>query len=432
MFVSFTVENFLSIRDRLKVDFVADSIKEYKENVFLPFPNAQEQLLKSLALYGSNNSGKSNIIKAVDFVKMFVLNSSKESNSSQIIPVQPFLLSSASKNKPSLFEAIFYIENQRYRYGFAVTQKYVDSEWLFVTERRKEEKLFIRARQDYSFEKAFKTGLKGKFELFAEVTRPNSLFLSVLAQFNSPICARISEWFSEILITRDGDHFNLIDYTASLMSTEDYKQLINEIFRGTDLGIDSVEEKQITPIEPKTSFRDLLMSVIKENSMAFKVMTSHNEYDKEEKIVSRIVFELVKNESLGTQRFFGVLGPILESLKKRKILFIDELDAHLHTLLLETIITLFNSQRFNPNGAQLIFTAHNLHPLKKGLRRDQMLFMKKDDKGASSISSLHASQPDVRHDASFEKDYLLGKYKAIPKISIQGNLFDPPAESNED
>lgn len=429
MFVSFTVENFLSIRDRQKVEFIADSIKEYKENLFSPFPSSRDQLLKSLAIYGSNNCGKSNLIKAIDFVRSFVLNSSKESHSSQVIPVQPYLLSSTTKDKPSLFEVVFYLENLRYRYGFAVTSKYVDSEWLFVTEKKKEEKLFIRARQEYNFEKAFKAGLKGKFELFAEVTRHNTLFLSVLAQFNSPVCVRISEWFSEIKITRDVDHFNLIDYTASLMTTSDYKRLINEIFQRTDLGIQNVEEKLVNPSGGTGSFHELLMSIVKESSMSYKVLTSHNEYSGEEKISNRVVFELLKNESFGTQRFFGILGPILESLKKRKILFIDELDAHLHTLLFETIIALFNSNKFNPNGAQLVFTAHNVQPLKKGLRRDQMLFMKKDEKSGSSLSSLHSNQPEVRHDASFEKDYLLGKYGAIPKLNTQMNLFDLPPEN---
>ena len=177
MFVSFTVENFLSIRNRLKIDFVANSIKDYRENQFPPYPTAKDQLLKSLAIYGSNNCGKSNLVRAIDFVKTFVLNSSKESHSSQTIAIQPFLLSSTTKDRPSIFEVVFYLENQRYRYGFAVTPKYVDSEWLFVTEKKKEEKLFIRARQEYNFDKVFKVGLKGKFELFAEVTRHNTLFL---------------------------------------------------------------------------------------------------------------------------------------------------------------------------------------------------------------------------------------------------------------
>ncbi|WP_205514583.1 AAA family ATPase [Longitalea arenae] len=429
MLVSISVENYLSIREPLKIDFIADNIKEYKESQFSPLPGSKVNLLKSLAIFGSNGSGKSNLIKAIDFIRFFVLNSSKESQSNQSIPVQPFLLSSVAKHKPSSFEVVFYIEEKRYRYGFSVTQRYVESEWLFFSDKRKEEKLFVRAKQDYTFEKVFKAGLKGKFELFAEVTRPNVLFLSVLAQFNSPICLSISEWFSELMISKDNDHLNLIEYTASLMAISDYRSLINEIFRKTDLGIENIEEHLINSEKPKSSFYDFVMSVVKEGSMDYKVMTLHNEYDENSKVTNRVFFDLLKNESLGTQRFFGIIGPILESLKKRKILFIDELDAHLHTLLFDLVIKLYNSSKFNPNGAQIIFTAHNLHPLKKGLRRDQILFMEKDKIGNSSMSSLHAKYPEVRNDASFEKDYLIGRYNAIPKIGMQGNLFDPPIEN---
>jgi AAA15 family ATPase/GTPase len=429
MIVSFTVENFLSIRDRLKIDFVADTIKEYKDNQFPPFLNSKDQLLKSLAIYGSNNSGKSNVIKAISFAKNFVLHSSKESHSSQVIPIQPFLLSSTTKEKPSLFEVVFYMDNRRYRYGFSVTPKYIDSEWLFVTEKRKEENLFVRFRQDYNFQKSFKEVIKGKFELYTEVTRQNTLFLSVLAQFNSPLCMQIANWFSQIFIIHDSDHLGIVDYTASLMTTGDYKQLINEFIIKSDLGIENVEEQQINQPTLKDNFHELVLSIARENSMLFKILTYHSEYNADGKISNRIFFDLLKNESFGTQRFFGIIGPVFESLKNKRIIFIDELDAHLHSLLFERVISLFNSTKFNPNGAQLVFTAHNSQPLKKGLRRDQMLFMQKDEKGSSKIFALHAEKPEVRHDASFEKDYLLGNYGAIPKLNQQMNLFDNDLEN---
>lgn len=424
MFVSFTVENYLSIRDRLKVDFVAGSIKEHKDNLFSPYVNAKDNLLKALAIYGSNNSGKTNVLKAISFTKNFILHSSKESHSSQLIPIQPFLLSSSTKNKPSTFDVVFYMDSRRYRYGFSVTQKYIDSEWLFVTEKRKEEKVFLRARQEYSFQKSFKESIKGKFELYTEVTRTNTLFLSVLAQFNNPLCMSISNWFADIFIVHDSDHLSLVNYTASLMSTGDYLQLVNKVIQATDLGIENVEPKEVNQQTVNTSFEDLVLSISKEYSTLFKILTYHNEYNSDGKVSNRIIFDLMKNESFGTQKFFGIIGPILEALKNRRVIFIDELDAHLHSLLFDKVISIFNSNQYNPNGAQLVFTAHNSQPLKKGLRRDQMLFMEKEVKGNSTLISLHALNPSVRHDASFEKDYLLGSYNAIPKLNQQMNLFD--------
>ena len=139
---------------------------------------------------------------------------------------------------------------------------------------------------------------------------------------------------------------------------------------------------------------------------------------------------MIENESLGTQKYFGIFGLILLALTKKRILWIDEVDARLHPILLENIISFFNSKKFNPNGAQLVFTAHSTLPLKKLLRRDQMLFVEKDDYGCSSIESLYIKAPKVRNDASFDKDYLSGKYGAIPRINTQLNLFDFASNEN--
>jgi AAA15 family ATPase/GTPase len=257
MIVSFSVENYLSFRRKVVVDFQAGSIKEYKENFFNPSYNTNYALLKSVGIFGHNASGKSNIMKAFSFMKDFVVNSSKESNSSQEIKVSPFKLATDTEKEPSVFEIIFILDSTKYRYGFSVSKKAVDSEWLFFTEKRKENNLFIRAKQNYNFEKKFKEGMKGKFELFSEVTRTNTLFLSVLAQFNNKLCVSISEWFNDLIFAHDLAHTNLIDFTASLMNSGDYRKMINEIIKSSDLGIDSVEEKEITSSN-RTSFKDFI------------------------------------------------------------------------------------------------------------------------------------------------------------------------------
>ena len=149
-----------------------------------------------------------------------------------------------------------------------------------------------------------------------------------------------------------------------------------------------------------------------------------NSFLNKKKPVQKIYFDLLQNESLGTQKFFGILGPILYSLTQKKVIWIDEIDARVHTILLERIISLFNSNKYNPNGAQLIFTSHNLVIMKEGLRRDQMHIINKDEFGISTIESLHAKGPKIRSDASFDKDYLLGRYGGIPKLGTQLNIFD--------
>ncbi|MFZ2782878.1 MAG: ATP-binding protein [Sediminibacterium sp.] len=425
MIVKFSVENYLSFKEKTDINFEAGGIKDYPDSVFSPFYNSNTTLLKSVGIFGHNAGGKSNILKGISFMKDFVLNSSRESNSSQSIRIQPFLLSTTTEHAPSTFEVSFYIDSIKYRYGFSVTNKEVESEWLFFTEKRKESILFARAKQGYTFEKIFKSDFKGKFELYAEVTRANSLFLSVLAQFNNTLCLKISNWFNDLIVASDSAHFNLIDCTAELMTTSDYRYLVTEMMKKADLGIESVEEKFIGSSSTKNVFSDFVLSATKsEEESQFHVRTGHIKYNQDNIAVGKVMFDLLKNESLGTQKFFGILGPILYALKQRKVILIDEIDARMHSLLLESVISLFNSRKYNPNGAQLVFTSHNTHLLKNGLRRDQMAFVEKNEFGVSSLDILHQKAPKVRNDATFDKDYLLGKYGAIPKLGSQLNLFD--------
>jgi AAA15 family ATPase/GTPase len=426
MLVHFSVENYLSFKSRAVINFQAGTIKEYRENVFIPFLSQNAGFLKSVGIFGPNAGGKSNVIKAISFMRDFVLNSSKESQSIRDISIQPFRLSVGSEFLPSTFEVVFFLDTVKYRYGFSVSTKLVDSEWLFITVKKKEELIFLRTKGNYSVDKKFKNEIRGKFELFEEITRNNSLFLSVLAQFNNPLCLEISKWFSNILIAHDVDHMALIDFTAKLLSMGDYRKWINDIVKKSDLGIESVEER-IKDISSKKNYSiEFLSSVFKDEIKDYTIRTTHMKYSKEETPLERVYFDLLEDESLGTQKFFGILGPILYSLKTKAILWIDEIDARMHTKLTENIISLFNSKKYNPNGAQLIFTSHNTNLLKKGLRRDQMYFIEKNERGVSELDSLYNKDPQIRNDATFDKDYLVGKYGAIPNLGSQLNIFDIP------
>lgn len=425
MLLRFSIDNFLSFKNSAVLDFHAASIKEYKENVYhLPF-SGNIGLLKSIGVFGHNASGKSNLIKGLSFMKDFIINSSREVTTSRKIPLEPFLLSVETENQPSTFEILILLDGVKYRYGFAVNTKSIESEWLFATEKRKEENLFVRAKQNYSFEKKFKTSLKGKFELVYEMTKTNTLFLSVLAQFNYKLCLDISNWFSKLIIAHDTDHTDLIDFTAKLMSIGDYRRLINDVIRKADLGIESVEERLKETAERANISYELISSVFADDIRQYTVRTGHIRF-KEEKEHSKIFFDLMTNESLGTQKFFGILGPLLHTIKEKGVICIDEIDARMHSHLLSDVIGLFNSNKTNPNGAQLIFTSHNTNILKKGLRRDQIHLAEKDRLGVSTIKNVHTKNPQIRKDASFDKDYLSGKYGAVPGLGegSQLNLFD--------
>lgn len=282
MLLSFSIENYLSFKKRVTLNFYASSIKEKMENVFSPFLFEGPNLLKSVGVYGKNSSGKSNLIKAFSFMRTLVISSSRESQATEEINVQPYNLSTETESKSSLFEVVFYLGEVRYRYGFSVNKKYVESEWLFQTVKRKESFIFIRAGKDLEYDKKFRNELKAKIELLQELTRANSLFLSVLSQFNIQLGVSITTWFNNILVAHDIDHLALIDFSARLMTNVYYNERLNEIIKRSDLGIESIEQKLKDIISKKNYSIDFLKAVFK-SDQDYTVRTSHTKFDSENK-----------------------------------------------------------------------------------------------------------------------------------------------------
>ena len=425
MLIKFCVDNYLSFRNKATLDFQAGTIKEYMDDNahIYKLAGSNEKLLKCLAVYGINSAGKTNLMKAFTFMKAFVLNSSKESQASENIPIEIFQLNISNEDRASTFEAEFIIERKKYRFGFIVTKNIVLQEWLFFTEKNKEENLYIRSRTDFQISKSFRNDSKGKTDVITGITRSNALFLSVLAQFNEDTSSKIVSWFQKCIIVFDANQDDSINYTASLLTDERYGQLIQQILRNSDLGFTSVHQ-EIKEAAKKLSLSEGFLSAFNfDESKNYAVKTKHSKYNQENRPVDIVFFDLKKNESLGTQRYFGLLGPVVYALIEQRVLFIDELDARLHTNLLQSIINLFNSNKHNPNGAQLIFTSHNPVLLKKNLRRDQIVLVEKDQSEGTTVNSLYAKDPTIRNDASFDKDFLSGKYVKVPKMDSQLRLF---------
>lgn len=189
MLIEFKVQNFLSFKKLQTFTMVASTIKEHKQsNTFSA--SSKINLLKSAVMYGANASGKSNFVKALSFMKGFIINSSKETQAKENIPVIEFLLNTENENQPSLFEITFLQNNIRYRYGVEVDKNKIHSEWLFYAPKNKEAKLFVRENDKIELGTYFKEG-KG----LESKTRSNALFLSVNAQFNGEISKNIIDWF---------------------------------------------------------------------------------------------------------------------------------------------------------------------------------------------------------------------------------------------
>jgi AAA15 family ATPase/GTPase len=427
MLIGFSVGNYKSFKETVTLSMVASSIpeedKDLNENNVFPI-NDKLSLLKSAAIYGANASGKSNLVAAINFMKWLVLNSSKETQVSDAIDTEAFRLSTETEKEPSFFEIVFILEDKTFRYGFEVNALQVVSEWLFQADDSEEKMLFER---DFDY----RLGDFPEGEDISNKTRSNALFLSVVAQFNGEISGKILLWFSKTLQLISGlEDRQYRKKTLESFENAGHRHDIIEFIKKLDLGILDIarENTPVFSISDNTAqYGGPYGSLYPISEIKTTVQTSHPKYDADGKQTSMEVFDMEKHESEGTNKLFALAGILLDTLRTGKILLIDELDARLHPLITRELICLFNSNETNPHNAQLIFTTHDTNLLSSNtFRKDQIWFTEKDNKGATDLYSL--VEYKVGKNASFERDYMIGKYGAIPFI---GNFKELIGELHE-
>ncbi|MEN2282232.1 ATP-binding protein [Algoriphagus sp. SE2] len=438
MIIEFSIENYLSFKDKITFSFQAASIKEHPDHVFEE-NNGRYSVLLGALLYGANGSGKSNLIRGLSFMKDFIINSSKDKQANEEIAVEFFKLSSDSINKPSSFEASILINNEFYRYGFSLDKERIYKEWLFTKSKIKETPLFVREfkKESMSYEYQIENDFKKGDPVDTFLVRKNALFLSVSSQFNGEFSKKLVSWFSTITFISGTNYSDYIKYTADLISEASHRKLILEFLRTANLGFHDVkvQKKEITeemldglPLE----FKKLFLS--SKNREITNIRTIHTKWDHNGRKVGEVEFDLMKEESLGSQKFFALAGPIYHSLLTGSLLVIDEFDSRLHPDLSRFIIQIFQNRLNNYKNSQFLFSSHNTQFLDRNLlRRDELFFIDKTERESSylyniyNMSKLSPDLPNVRNDASFEKDYLEGKYGAVPfnkTIGRQLNLWD--------
>jgi len=422
MLIEFSVGNYRSFKETVTFSMVAAKIsakdkKLDEQNTFQA--DDRLKLLKSAAIYGANASGKSNLGKALKFMKSLILNSSKEGQATEEIPIESFRLSTETESKPSFFEIVFLMDGKVHRYGFEVNKKEIISEWLFYVPTIREVTLFQREKNIIDSKPAFKGGSKLKNNV-----RDNALFLSVSAQFNIKIAKKILNWLINLNVTSGLDDINLSGYTIHCFENNNNRDRIIQLVKKLDLGIDDLEVNKIELKEealPKEMSKELKDRIVRDTS-AYSIGTVHRKYNAEGEQVSTESLDMVEHESEGTQKLFALAGTLIDTLESGRILVIDELDARLHPLVTREIISLFNSNQTNPRNAQLIFMTHDTNILShKFFRRDQIWFAEKDKFGATHLYSL--AEYKIRNDASFENDYIQGRYGAVPFIGDLSHLI---------
>jgi uncharacterized protein len=418
MLVEFTVANFRSFQDAMTLSMVAANLVAKDKTVDtsnLIKTDSEISLLKTAVIYGANASGKSNLLKALLFMKSFMVNSSKESQSTDKIGVEPFKLGLYGETSPSHFELVFIMDGIRYRYGFEADRNRVSAEWLFYVPSSRETSVFSRKDNVIAVSKKFDA------EGIDKRTRNNALYLSVCAQFNVPLAEKILAWVSDKLNVLSGLHdHHYRNYTAGSCDTDANRLRISSLIKALDTGISgiTVERNTLGIDSLPSAMPEELKKLITRGSDSFtqvSVKTTHMKYGNDGSFVGEEEFDMDENESDGTQKLFALAGPLLHALNEGEVLLIDELDSRLHPLVTLAIIRLFSEVESNSKNAQLIFVTHDTNLLDKSLfRRDQIWFTEKNRYGATSLYSL--AEFKIRNDASFGSDYIKGKYGAIPFI----------------
>jgi hypothetical protein len=409
----------------------ARSFKEHKDTHTIVI-DSKLSLLKSAVIYGNNASGKSNLLQAMDFMKEIILNSFRDAlleNSDRKFPLEKFALSSKSEQESSFFELSFFNNGTKYRYGFEIDYDKVVAEWLYHT-TSKEVYLFKRDLQNIEVNKsAFKEGL-GK----EDDVKENVLFISVLATLGKETSSSIVEWFKKFNIINGIHDRGHKRYTIDkLKSDKNFLNWVLYFIKYLEISNLTTTEEDVNEIDIETlrekendeDLINLLTSIHKIKSRQTKrdqLKTYHRKYDENNVLIDTISFNFDKQESEGTKKLLYLLGPWYDTLKNGKVLIIDELDSRLHSHLTLRLIDFFHKS--NMKQAQLICAVHDISLLnKETFRRDQIWFVEKNQFGASELISLADFKTDtVRNKSAFDKNYLEGKYGAVPYFDVDVKL----------
>lgn len=411
--VQFSLKNFLSFMDKETFVFFNSTDESLKENL-LEIESEKFTLSPVSAVYGANASGKTNLLKAIGFLKFLIITTSSR-RVNEPIPFLPFKL---TQNEPTTFEVIFISEGIRYGYFTTFNQEKVLVEGLYTYPKGKQKKVFEREylneKYTYSYSREYQSVLKD----IETKSLPNKFFLSTVAEWSElPEIKNSIDFFeNKVIINTDYLNPNWQHYTAEqLEKNEELKDMFLKLLQEVNPTIKNIKSKVIRkkmnleefpselPIELK-----LLMGKGESIQTDIKII-----YAKEELVLD------LSEESRGIQKLFEIGGPLLDILLKGEILIFDELETSLHPLLARKIVELFINKKYNKKGAQLLFSTHDTNLLDLNfLRRDQIWITEKGKETNYSTKLVCLSQiKGIRKDENIQKGFLQGKYTKVPFLT---------------
>ena len=419
MLLEFRVRNYRSIRDEQALNLVASSDRGLAETHLAQTGlKSLPSVVRSAVVYGPNASGKSTLLFALNYMRAVVAESATVIQPGQTYNVQPFKLDEAFADEPSAFELTFMLDGVRHQYAFEMTSQRIISESLLVYRTAKPTQWFSRTLNDdgetYHYE--FSTYLTGSRKLWENSTRSNALFLSTAAQLNSEQLSPIFRWIIESIVFlgagADLDH----GFTTALLATDEGRATIRDFLSAADISIADVHAVPRKGVLQQVVFHasGVAHASREESEILFPIFQHTTAKGSAQ-------LEL-HEESQGTQRLYGLMAPVLDILKRGRILIVDELDSSLHPLLVRRLISMFHDPSLNQNGAQLIFSTHDTSLLDRTLfRRDQIWFTEKDSDQATRLYPLTDFSP--RKQEAWERGYLMGRYGAVPFFHEKSDIL---------
>jgi AAA15 family ATPase/GTPase len=422
MMLGFRAQNARSFRDLLEFSFEATAMSE--EGVPRAVPWRQDgshplRVLPAAGVFGANASGKSNFLRAIYDMRTLVLTSFRSGDRNKLLPCRPFRLDPDYSSAPSTYEVDLVLDGIRHEYGFTVDGEHVISEYARSYPRGKAVTIFKRDGSDVHLGERD----RAKGRAVSEILRPNALYLSAAAAADHPRLLPLYEWFDDnLLLCEASSRQQRWAYTAHLMTHDDYREQILTMLHAADLGITDAKLRAPSP-EMKERLLRVLRALQDEinpdeppdfiESPFIRVALSHQGASGSVDLDS-------DDESLGTLVWLGLIGPILDALRRGIVLLVDELESSLHPTLVTQLVRIFQNPRLNPKGGQLLFNSFEASLLGNSvedrvLGRDQAWFTEKLNDGSTRLYPLTDLSP--RKAEAISRRYLGGRYGAVPIIS---------------
>ena len=412
MLIEFSVRNYASFKDLTTLSAETGSrLRKLKETN--TFYKKKPALLKSLLLFGPNGSGKSQLIKALGTMQKIIVKPTQAIT--DVLDYNPFMFNKTSKNTDTFFEVKIEVSDKIYNYSFSYNHKKITKEALALVKNNQERIIF--SRDEDKVETSNKL-LKPSIPKL----RQNSLFLYLAQSENDPDSTAVFKWFvQDLMFINNG--FQIPTEMLALMENKYLKKEMISFLSFADFNISDINVRDIptAPLNPEVQkmVDNLNLNYPKSEKELF---TTHKVYDNNKVITSG---ELpLSYESVGTRRLFYIVLAMMfaQTDGNQKTIIIDEFDDSLHVELASALVQIFNSTE---NLNQFIITTHDIQLLDSKLRIDQIYLLDKDFHGISNLKSIfdfEDARNKGRHDISFAKRYLQGKFGAVPVIDVDGLL----------